>query len=361
MNRNAWVLTVAVMLASCRQRSITLVDDEPTDHPHDASVSETAPPGPDADFQVAWTDAATQPASTADAAERNCGLETFELQARPAELMLILDRSGSMKEPAAPGSLTTKWVDVTSALDETMMKTDQQIQWGMKAFPTDQTQCAVTDGVEVPSAPMNHARVRAQIMQSTPDGDGTPTTLGIQKALAYLAAHPSPNPRYLVVATDGEPNCRAGGGRSGARDEAGAVMAVTDALKAGLKTFVIGIATAPGAETVLSDMARAGGAPRAGTPPYYPVTSRADLITALGEITSLVSNCVFSLTKAPPSPSHLDVSVGGAAVRRDQAHADGWDYDASTTSIQFYGPACEQVKKGANKDVRIVFGCPPIN
>jgi hypothetical protein len=361
MNKSAWVLTVVVVLASCRPRVVTVPGDEPS--PDDAGVADTSDPAPpDADFQVTWADAAAQPSSTgADAGEPNCGSETFELKPRPAELMLILDRSGSMNEPAAPGSLTTKWVDVTSALDEAMMKTDQVIQWGMKVFPTDQLTCNVADGVEVPGAPMNYASVRGQIMKSTPDGDGTPTTLAIQKAVAYLAAHPSANPRYLVVATDGQPNCRAGGGRSGATDEAGAVMAVAGALQAGLKTFVIGVATGPGAETVLSDMARAGGAPRASTPPYYPVASRADLLGALGEITSLVTDCAFSLTKAPPSLDDVDVSVGGAPVMRDEAHANGWDYGASSSSIVFYGSACEQVKKGASKDVRIVFGCPPIN
>jgi Mg-chelatase subunit ChlD len=361
MKRNAWVL-VAVVLAGCQQRVITVADDPPIDRSPDAGSVDASEPRPDADFQVRWADAAPQATSTgADAAAPNCGLETFELKPRPAELMLVLDRSGSMNAPAAPGAPTTKWADVTSALDEAMMKTNQVIEWGMKAFPTDQTQCYVADGVEVPGAPMNHASVWAQIMKSTPDGDGTPTTLAIQKAVAYLAAHPSANARYLVVATDGEPNCRAGGGRSGATDEAGAVMAVSDALKAGLKTFVIGVATGPGAEAVLSDMAQAGGAPRASNPPYYPVASRADLISALGEITSIVTDCVFSLTKAPPSPDDVVVSVGGAPVMRDATHADGWDYGASNASIQLYGPACEQVKKGASKDVGIVFGCPPIN
>jgi len=235
-----------------------------------------------------------------------------------------------------------------------------QITPGMKVFPTDQVQCGVADGVEVPGAPMNYASVRAQILKSTPDGDGTPTTLAIQKAVAYLAAHPSANARYLVLATDGQPNCRAGGGRSGATDEPGAVAAVAEAQRAGLKTFVIGVATGAAAETVLGDMARAGGAPRAGTPPYYPVSSRADLIGALGEITSLVTDCAFGLSKAPPSPDNVDVSVSGAPVARDQAHASGWDYGPSN-SIVFYGSACEQVKRGASKDVRIVFGCPPIN
>jgi len=300
--------------------------------------------------------------------EKNCGLMTFKLEQRPAELMLVLDRSGSMNQPAGPMSMVSKWADVTAALDETIMKTETTVQWGLKSFPSSDMRCNVTDGVEVPSAPMNYMKVWGQIQAVPPGtgaGGGTPTTLALQKAVTYLNATPSMNPRYLVLATDGEPNCAAGGGGFGgggfgANDDAAAIKAVSDAVAAGYKTFVIGIATSGTADMVLSRMATAGGEPRMGTPPYYPVANRQDLIDALGVITGLVTDCVFRLSMPPPSPNDTAVNVGNSRVPRDPTHMNGWDYGAANKTIQFYGPACEAVKQAAGQNVQIIFGCPGV-
>jgi hypothetical protein len=323
-----------------------------------------------------WSDGGAPPSTMGPGSnpdQKNCGLQTFKLQRRPAELMLVLDRSGSMNMPAGPTSITTKWTDVTDALNETIMKTESAVQWGLKAFPTGTVMCGVNDGVEVPSAPMNYATVWAQIQANAPGGGaggGTPTTVAIDKAVAYLKATPSQNPRYLVLATDGEPNCamggntgggRRGGGGTGAADDAAAIMSVASAATAGFKTFVIGVATGADAENVLTGMAMAGGEPRVGaTPPYYPVASKQDLINALGTITGLITDCVFRLSQPPPSPPDVAVNVGSARVSRDTNHMNGWDYNAGNDSIQFYGQACEDVKKASGQNVQIIYGCPGV-
>jgi hypothetical protein len=240
------------------------------------------------------------------------------------------------------------------------------VQWGLKTFPSGDGRCMVADGVDVPSAPMNHATVWPRIEASAPgsgtSAGGTPTTVAMQKAVAYLKANPSMNPRYLVLATDGEPNCAGGSTRSGAgsSDDQAAIAAVGDALAAGFKTFVIGVATGPEAENVLQRMAEAGGEPRPTSPAYYRVIDRDDLVNALGAITGLVSDCVFHLDQAPPSPMDVAVSVGTMRVARDPSHADGWDYGPANTTIQFYGAACDQVKNAAGQDVKIIFGCPGV-
>jgi hypothetical protein len=113
--------------------------------------------------------------------DKNCGLQTFKLQQRPAELMLVLDRSGSMNDPAGPMSTVSKWTDVTGALDETIMKTQSLVQWGLKSFPSSDMRCMVSDGVEVPSAAMNYARSGPASRRSRP-------------ASAPAAARPPPWP-----------------------------------------------------------------------------------------------------------------------------------------------------------------------
>jgi hypothetical protein len=303
-------------------------------------------------------DASSMPpaATTPDA---SCGFQNFMLERRPAELLLVLDRSGSMREPPNFMTLTSKWDETVPALNETIMRTAGTVSWGMKLFPAEPIACSVMDGVDVPIAPNNAAAMLAGIAGTTPTGTGTPTRYVMQKAIAHLKATPSNTPRYILLATDGEPNC-ADGVTNALVDAQGAVDAVKMAAAEGYKTFVIGIATTFGnANMTLNLMAEAGGEPRMGDPRYYPVSSRMDLINTLSLITGRVADCVFPLDKLPPSPNDVAVDVNGMRVARDPMKMNGWDYTANSKAIQIHGPACDAIKD-ANAQVKITFGCPGV-
>jgi hypothetical protein len=315
------------------------------------------PGNPDFTFTTPDGGAAAGPGPSVDKTH-TCGLQSYKLQHRPAELMLVLDRSGSMLEPAVDGAATSKWDDVTAAIGETIMKTQAAVLWGLKLFPTGYDMCTVADAMEVPPAIMNYSTVTAAIAGGPPPGEGTPTSVAIAKTVTYLQSVKSSNARYLLLATDGEPNC--GLDMSLDPDPDGAVSAIQAAAGAGFHTFVVGVATGPDAADTLDRMALAGGEPRAGTPQYYPVASRGDLVAALQLITGLVSNCVFPLGTRPPSPDDVAVDVGMVRIARDPSHHDGWDYDASGTSVQVYGPACDRIKMADGQDVKITYGCPGV-
>jgi hypothetical protein len=324
-----------------------------------ATPAGTPPPGPPApggggagDFRFGEA-AAARPAPGAAADAKVCGYQTHALERRPAELMLVLDRSGSMKNKLP--SMNTRWAEVTAALDEAVRKTETTVHWGLKLYP-GKTECTVPDGVEVTTRAGNHAGVFGAIQMTTPDGDGTPTALAVRKAAAYLQAVATRSPRYLVVATDGEPTCATGG----ARADADTLQALREAAAAGFKAFVVGVATEARSVGLLNQMAIAGGEPRAGDTKFYAVGSRQELVAALDAITGRITDCVFALDKAPPSPEDVAVNVGGARVGRDPTHADGWDYGAGMSSVVLYGPACDRLKSGNAGDVSIVFGCPGV-
>lgn len=288
--------------------------------------------------------------------KKMCGFQKFVLERKPAELMLVLDRSGSMGDKPR-GGVNTKWVDATAALDETIMKTAGSILWGLKMFPTTDVTCEIKDGVEVPSALDNYAPVTTAYKAAGPLGDGTPTAQALLKTVAYLQMTPSTNARYLVLATDGEPTCM-DGINGDLRDDVAAVAAVDAAAKAGFHTFVLGIATGTGAATVLNNMAVAGLEPRPMDPKYYPVANRQDLINSLGLITGKISDCNFSLTTVPPSPNDVAVKVDGTRIERDTTMKNGWDYGPGMKSIQLFGAMCDQLKAGTAKNVDITYGCP---
>jgi hypothetical protein len=282
-----------------------------------------------------------------------CGEMAFDLKRAPADLLVLLDRSASMNDMIT-GVVGTKWTNVTSAINDTLMATDATLGWGLKIFPSPGG-CMVPDGAEVGIAPHNFTPVSTAIQPLVPNGQ-TPTAAAIAKSVDYLKTLTTSTVKYIVLATDGEPNCGNGfGGRIS--DGAGAIAAVQAAATAGFHTFVVGIATGAAEELTLNGMAMAGLEPRMGDPKYYPVASRADLVSTLGLITGVITNCIFPLDKAPPSMNDVTVKVAGTAVPRDTTHMNGWDLGAGGKSVQVYGATCDALKANAAAKVEIVYGC----
>jgi hypothetical protein len=249
----------------------------------------------------------------------------------------------------------SKWSQVTTAINQVVGNTQTTVRWGLKFFATagGRGGCTVNGTAEVPIGVMNAAPIAAAIAAAKP-GSSTPTQAAETQAAAYLAGVPDPNPKYILLATDGLPNCKAGGA-AGDPDDVAAIAAVATAAGMGIPTFVVGIATNGMADGTLNMMAVNGGHPRAATPQYYPVANSSDLAAALTDIQSLVAlPCQFQLGGVP---SHLDavtVLVGGQIVPMSE-----WTYGPGNRSIIFpdVGALCASLKSGAVKDVRINLPC----
>ena len=54
---------------------------------------------------------------------------------KPAEILLLLDRSKSMIEDTTSDGVTQKWNAVLPALKQVIMDTDAAVSWGLKMFP----------------------------------------------------------------------------------------------------------------------------------------------------------------------------------------------------------------------------------
>lgn len=302
--------------------------------------------------------------------ELNCGFQNFNLKREPADVLLVLDRSASMDDPPDGATdTTTKWNLVVPALTEVVDATNSSVAWGMKSYPEGEGKAcivgSVTEKIDVMIAASNAAPVKQAIMTTTPLGNGTPTGDAVKQAVAYVKTVANTHPKFLLLATDGEPSC-AGTTEDSKAARPYAVTAVADALAAGIPTYVVGVATTKAtASAALNDMAAAGGKPRADTNPlatrYYLANTKEELVKSLTTITGEVAkSCVFALNPPPPAPNFIAVKVAGVTVARDTDKAAGWDYTSDdSTSLEVFGAACDAIKSDADK-VEIIYGCEGI-
>ena len=301
--------------------------------------------------------------STADGG--NCGITTAPLNKQPPDVLLVLDKTGSLldamdsKNQCAAGSTTCqqRWATLVAGLNAVLTSSSANVNWGLETFNSDGS-CGV-DPPEVPITPgaAGATAVQTYIAGITPNG-ATPTKLAISTAVTYLQTMTDLNPKYILLATDGEPNClngtNGGGGGGGATDLTGAEGAATAALTAGYKVYVLGV----GPETTnLTGLANAGG-----TTDYYPALTPDALTTALASIMGSVVTCSFGLGKAPPVPTNVAVQFNNDSTLwapHDTSHANGWDYTTpADTTIQLYGTWCDDVTSGKYASAQILMGCP---
>jgi hypothetical protein len=293
--------------------------------------------------------------------------DTFEIQAGaiPPNLLLVVDKSGSMKDPTSAGSSRTKLQDAKDALNMMIDQGEGQIRFGWLQFPSDSS-CGAGD-VSVQCADDSASTIRSRISSLSANG-GTPTGPSLNNANAYDGMHDEDRNNFVVLLTDGMPTCPNGNGRQeNEADNTLALNAVTSLHAGGVDTFVIGLGEDINSSnpTLLNDMADAGGRPRAGGTKYYQANSLSDLEQALQDIGGMVIGCNLGLGSVPEYPAWLWVFFCDAngencvAQARDKDHVNGWDYDSAHNQVDFYGPMCDQLRSGTIEDVEVLMGCAP--
>lgn len=355
------------------------------------------PPGPGLDASVndPNTDAA---GNMVDGA---CGGTMMKATARDANMLLVIDKSGSMLQ-RPDGFAVKKWDAVKIALRDSLTPMKGKMSLGLEMFPNDTSgagdQCAMPGGgagVTIPIGPGTVDKIIASVNGASPGG-ATPTAKALADAHAYFATGAGKDlvgDRYIILATDGGPNCgtmascgadmcttnidgscmtggnccdpASGGSRSSCLD-ADAVVDQLNALRSiGVKTFVIGIPGTEAYKTYLDRFAEAGGMVNAAGPnKYYSVTASggvAGLTSVFALITGeLITSCRITLDETVPDPTNLNVYVDETVI--PQGGANGWEFDTTTTppSIVIKGSTCETVKSKGAKAISVVYGCPTL-
>ena len=345
-----------------------------------------------------------------------CALNTLKATTREVNILLVIDKSGSMTNKPA-GFATDKWTAMKDALSTALVAVEKNLSFGLELYPLSSdpqkpipVQCT-GNCCDMPPAPGINVAVAAgttsvpsilSALNGTAPGGGTPTAEALKRAYAYFtggAGKSLNGEKYVLLATDGGPNCDtgappcdsskctlnldglcplpadAGGGNCCDTQFEGPGLCLDDQQTklqiqnlngAGIKTFVVGIPGSEAYKTYLDEFAVAGGEENPAAPPSYFAVSAtggvSELTTVLSSITKkLITTCELHLTSNPADFGKINVFVDGREIKRDDPN--GWVLDSSTTpaTIDLKGTTCTEVETKGAESVRIVFGCKSIH
>jgi len=285
----------------------------------------------------------------------------------PPDILIVLDRSGSMNEDLTGMSCTngcgatSKWTITTTALANYLPMVEATVNLGLKLFASGSNSCNVSNTAEIPPRANNAAAIN-NLLTTTRPGSSTPTTAAVTNAASYLKTVTDSNPKFILLVTDGIPTCgkdmcaagvNTGGGNMTQCDDANAIAAVKAVHDMGISTFVLGVGTSasPG-DATLSQMAMNGGFARSATPAYYPIDKPEDLTAAFMAVTGMVSKCFF--TVSPPLNNNqtlTGVTADGNDLSRDAYMIVG------NNGVQLVGQTCDDFTNGTIKKIELQVSC----
>jgi len=296
----------------------------------------------------------------------SCGQTNVSVMPEPPDILIVQDKSLSMDQDPSGNNCNTpgcsKWSQVSAAIDSVVMTTQTSVNWGLVFFGSN-NMCGVNTTPNVPITPNTSYTPISQAYATNMPSSYTPTEAALNAAVAYMQTVTDPNPKFLLLATDGLPNCAPNDRNVTDDDSPGTVTAVTNAKTAGFPTFVVGIGNTQG-DATLNMLAMAGGEPQVGSADgnsFYEVNSTADLEAALTKIVGMVASCTIPLTGVNGTLDKVAVSAkdsSGNTVQVAQDPTNGWSYtDTSMTMIILNGTACSDLQNGSYSNFQFIYTC----
>lgn len=270
---------------------------------------------------------------------------TFEQKPVNPDILLVLDRSGSMDDPLVDGNVTSKWDVMRNAMATIVADKGTDVNFGLMMFPTN-NECAVGNANVTPA--LNNVGPILSAMNSggsAPNNGGTPTHQSLERARAYYDGQAvNPDGRIVILATDGIPTCGSSTSAS--------ISVIESLVLRDIKTYVLGFGFGNADVSGMQQMANAGG-----TNQLYSADSPDELNialdTILGDVT--VPSCEFELQQTPANADDINVTINGVELERDIPN--GWSYSDVTNTITLAGASCEAVKSGGASGIEVDLGC----
>ncbi len=345
------------------------------------------PPGGDKDAPV-----------TADAA---CAAANVQAPRQPANILFVVDRSGSMNCNPPPIDTSTncekfpkkvdatkdsKWEITRDALKVAIAAMPTQNSVGLMYFNNNDS-CGAPSAPNLAIAPVTPSHISAvntSLAGVTPKGSTPIVASMINGGYNYMNNLTAKGKRFVVLLTDGSETCNADKASIDAL-----FSSATLATSIEIKTFVLGAPGSEPARQMLSKLAYLGGTASSATCSYtntdptigdchVDMTNLGDggssfatqLNDALEKVSREALSCEFDIPPANDGgtvdPDKVNVIFKPSngpeeTVNRDATKtcdkAAGWQYNTNKTKILLCGTPCDKVKADPLATVSILLGC----
>ncbi|NUQ75071.1 MAG: VWA domain-containing protein [Polyangiaceae bacterium] len=307
-----------------------------------------------------------------------CAATSSEAKIVPLDMIILLDRSGSMNDGV-------KWEGATNALKQYVTSAEAAgVNVGLIYFPIDPPDGLICnykhyDDLAVPIAelPGNAPALVSSIDNEDANGGSTPMYGAMKGALFTATAYQDANPLHkviLVFASDGDPNaCSFEQGNPPDADNIPTIagLAASALNYNGVQTYVIAIQGSSIAS--LNQIANAGGTMQA-----LDVTANINLfLDKMKEIQTKALACDFPIPEAPAgqvfdkelvavkytpiSDPPMSEEIPRADNYQDCGGKPGWYYDNNLkpTKIVLCPASCQKIKDDLQSKIDVLFGCAP--
>lgn len=286
-----------------------------------------------------------------------CASVVVDTHRTPPNVMVIIDRSGSMSQPFSGEA--TRWEALHTALtsmpDGLAYQLRDTVRFGAVMYSEEPETPGCPELGTATARLDGYIAIDFEYMRNVPGGN-TPTGDAVMATLDRLTTLvPDTGPIHLVLATDGEPaTCADGTDVMGGR--ALVIEQVTAAFERGIRTHVLSVGTEI-ANTHLQEVANAGAGHEPGEPdsPFWVATDYTTLRDSLSEIVGGVISCEIELEGMidPAFACEGTVTLDGdiLACRTDWRPID-------SSHIELIGPACARLRDESAEETLVAsFPC----
>lgn len=347
--RAATILSTLGLFQACASTTLEEELSQPLEGEGETDAVATSTSSPDA-ASFSGFDEVTSNVELGDCTDPcgcSAGLAPQGAQATPSDILMVVDRSGSMESGFTGGGLQSRWDALRGALRDTLPGlSNKGFGFGALVYPHRVTNGVLGIGARrcrVPDSPQVAIQSETQSTLDLfddirPDGD-TPTADALKNARSYLSAQASTErERVVLLVTDGVPNCGRG------EDE---VVKEINALKElGVRTAVLGV-DAEGNQQ-LASFARAGDLARPGTRPYYNASTAAELKSSLELISRSAASCTYAIRNEAPEDWRLtEVRNAGVPLNPESFTVEG--STGRDLKVTLGDELCAQMRAGTLK------------